>query len=361
MKKNLLAGALAVATVFSACKKDDVTKPDPITPAKGVYVLSEGGFGGNNTKLSYRNASTGTFAADYFLQQNPSLAAGLGDLGNDMIIYGGKIYIVMNGSGNVTVLNAASGALITKISFGGTAANRNPRYALGTGGKVYVTAWDNKVSIVDTSTLAITGNINVGATPEGLAASGNFLYVANSGGLNYPDYDSTVSVVDLTTGAEIKKVTVGLNPQRIEVNSKGKVYVSAYGDAFATVAVPASVSVINSTSNTLETTLGSGYEYDHIRIYNDIAYLYNNYGGTAVKMYNTVTNTLVRNSFVTDGTAVASTYGVNIDEQNGDVYIMDAKDFVASGEVTCFGSDGVKKFSFSVAPGVNPNKVIFAR
>ena len=363
VKKNVIKWILPVVVLLSACKKNDqpVATAPILQPAKGVYILSEGGFAANNSKLAYRDTA-GVVSGDFFLQQNPSLTAGLGDLGNDMVIYGSKMYIVMNGSGNVTVLNAATGAFISQISFGGSGtSNKNPRYALGARGNLYVTAWDNSVSMIDTASLGITGAALVGATPEGLAIAGNFLYVANSGGLNYPDYDSTVSVVDLTTMLEIKKIKVGLNPQKIEVNSAGKVFVTAYGDAFATIPIPATVSVINSSTNLLETTLGSDYQFDHVRIFNDIAYFYNNYGGGNIKMYNTITNSLVRNNFITDGTLITTSYGLNIDEQNGDVYVTDAKDFVTAGEVTCFSAGGVRKLSFSIAPGVNPNKVLFVR
>ncbi len=363
MKKNLIKWILPALVLFSACKKDDkVAVPEPaIKPTKGIYVLSEGRYSYNNAKLAYRDTLTGTVSGDFFLQQNPSIPAGLGDTGNDILIYGSKMYIVMNGSGNVTVLNAADATFRTQISFGGTTANRNPRFAIGAKGKVFVTAWDDTVSIIDTTSLTISGSIPVGPGSEGIAMAGNYLYVANSGATHYPDFDSTVSVIDLTTLAEIRKITVGLNPQKVEVSSGGDVYVSAYGDAFATIPVPASVSVINSATNTLETTMGSDYQYDHLRISGDLAFFYNNYGGNAVKVYNTVTNTLVRNSFVTDGTVITSTYGVDVDEQNGDVYIMDAKDNVTAGEVTCFNSNGVKKFSFSVAPGISPNRVLFLR
>ena len=366
MKKNLVDCIIPLVVLFSACKKDDkVVTPAPVlAPAKGVYVLSEGTFSDNNTRLAYRDAATGAVSADFFLQQNPALTGGLGDTGNDAIIYGGKMYIVMNGSGNVTVLNAANAAFISQVSFGGMgASNKNPRYALGTKGKVFVTAWDNTISIIDTTTLNITGTIAVGANPESIATAGNYLYVANSGALNYPDYDSTVSVVDLASMSEIKKIKVGLNPQKIEVNSAGDVYVSAYGDAFASVPVPASVSVISSATNTLKTTLGSDYAFDHIRIFNDTAYLYNNYGGGTIKVYNTITNTLVRSSFITDGTGITNSYGINIDEQNGDVYIADPGDFSTPvpGTITCFDRNGVKKFSFSTGSGINPNKILFVR
>ncbi|MEO7044402.1 MAG: YncE family protein, partial [Ferruginibacter sp.] len=197
--------------------------------------------------------------------------------------------------------------------------------------------------------------------PEGMAIVRNNLYVANSGGYNYVDGpDSTVSVVDLSMQKEIKRIKTGtLNPQKIEANSAGDLYVTGYGNFGS---VPASVSIINSTTNTFKNKLGTDFSYPFLRIYHDTAYFYNNYGGVGTaKVYNTITNTTVRSEFITDGTVITTPYGINIDEENGDVYIMDAKDYVTSGAVTCFDKNGKKKFTFSVTPGVDPNKVIFIR
>jgi YVTN family beta-propeller protein len=364
MKKDFLKWLLPMIVILNACSKDDV-KPTPpvVSVAKGLYVLSEGGFNQNNTKLGFYSFATNTYAGDFFLQQNPTITAGLGDTGNDMVIYGGKLYIVMNVSSNVTVLNAFTGKFITTIPFKNGTSDKTPRYALGTRGKIFVTSWDNTVSVIDTTTLQITNTIAVGATPEGIATTGNYLYIANSGGINTV-FDSTVSVVDLNTLSEIKKIVVGLNPQKVEVNSAGDVYVTGYGNAYPVApapVVPAFASVINSSTNTLKSKLGADYQFDHVRIFNDIAYFYNNYGGNTIKVYNTITNTLVRNNFISDGTTLTTSYGLNIDDANGDVYITDAKDFTSSGSVTCFNKDGVKKFSFSTTPGVSPNKVIFIR
>ena len=212
--------------------------------------------------------------------------------------------------------------------------------------------------MIDTTTLVITNSITVGSNPEGIAIAGNYIYVANSGGLNFPDVDSTVSIIDLNTLVEIKKITVGKSPNKIAVNSAGNVYVSCFG-VFGTV--DPSVAVINSTTNTLGSILPASFQYTHVRIFEDIAYFYNTYGDPKIGLYNTLTNTLTRMNFITDGTAISSTYGVNFDEQNGDVYVMDAKDYVSSGEVTCFDKTGNRKFSFSVAPGVNPNTLLFLR
>ena len=356
MKKNLIRWLLPVVVLLNACKKDDATPAGPVTgPAKGVYVLSEGNFGQNNTKLSFRSVATGLTTGDFFLQQNPALTGGLGDSGNDFIIYGGKMYIIMNGSNNIQVLNASTAVLIDSIALPG-----GPRFALGTRGKVYVSAYDGKVRVIDTTSLSIMNTINVGTNPEGIATFGNYLYVANSGGFNaFPaPPDSTVSVIDLNTNTEIKKITACVNPQKIEINAAGTAYVSSFGNFSS---IPPAVAVINCATNERTAVLNSDYAYDHIRIFNDIAYFYNNYGGASVKLYNTITNTLVRDNFITDGTVIQTSYGVNIDEENGDVYITDAKNFSTAGSVTCFDKNGVKKFSFPVSPGVSPNKVLFVR
>lgn len=363
--KKISSAILVTIVIFSSCKKVDAPmeiKPIVLSPALGEYILSEGGFGGNNTKLSLYTNNTAIVSGDFFLEQNPALSAGLGELGNDAIIYGSKMYIVMTGSGNVTVLNARNAILVKKISFlispNDPTTNKQPRYAVGTRGKVYVTAYDNSVSVIDTTSLSIIKTIAIGANPEGIAASTNYLYVANSGGFNAKP-DSTVSLIDLNTETEIRKIKVGVNPYKVEINSVGNVFVSAYGDYNN---IPASVSFINGSTNTTSTNLGSSFAYSNIRIFGDVAYLYSNYGGTGTaKVYNTATNTVIRNEFITDATVVQTPYGINIDEQNGDVYIADAGNFTSAGKVTCFTSAGAKKFSFSVSPGVNPNKILFKR
>ena len=365
MKKDLfkiLVYTVCTVLFLNACKKaeDAVVPPAPpqLSPAVGEYVLSEGSFGGNNTKLSYYANGAGTVTGDFFLQQNPTMTSGLGDTGNDMIIYGSKLYIVMNVSGRVTVLNASNATFIKNISFLAGGVNKQPRYAAAARGKVFVTSYDNTVSVIDTSSLNIVNSITVGANPEGIAASANYLYVANSGAFN-PNPDSTVSLVDLNTLTEIRKIKVGVNPNKIAISSNGNVFVSAYGN-FTTI--PASVSVINGAVNISSTNMGMGFSYSHLRIFNDVAYFYNNYGGVGTsKVYNTGTNSVIRNEFVTDGTVVQTPYGLDIDEQNGDIYISDAVNYTSAGKVTCFTAAGIKKFSFSVSPGINPNKILFNR
>ena len=61
--------AFSISLLFlSSCKKTDSPIIKPVSnEVIGAYVLSEGGFGSNNTKLSFYNYKTNTVTGDFFL------------------------------------------------------------------------------------------------------------------------------------------------------------------------------------------------------------------------------------------------------------------------------------------------------
>ena len=79
MKRSAFAAALLTLAMFNSCKKDEQVNNGPVVnPATGIYVLSEGSFGGNNTTLGYYSIPNSSFTGNFFGQQNPG-QAGLGD------------------------------------------------------------------------------------------------------------------------------------------------------------------------------------------------------------------------------------------------------------------------------------------
>lgn len=356
MKKNLLLISTLAMIVLASCSKDDSPGPS-VAPAKGVYVLSEGVFFGNNSKLGFYSFATNTIAGDFFVQQNPTIPAGIGGLATDMVIYGSKLYVVVDQSNRVTVLNAADAKFVKNIAFEVSGTPIEPRYAAVANGKVFITAWDGSVNVIDTTSLTITKKIAVGLNPEGLVVSGNNLYVSNSGGLT-ATFDSTVSVINLTTLTETSKIHVGKNPTSITADGSGNIYVACQGD-YTPSNVPKLVKV-NTANSTIvksaDTTVGS------VKFYDNALYVTGGYYGVQhVRKLNTTNFTALANNFVTDGTVVANPYSVNINEENGDVYVTDAKNNILTGELFCFDKTGKKKFSTGTNPGVNPNKVVFVR
>ncbi|RYY69326.1 MAG: YncE family protein, partial [Chitinophagaceae bacterium] len=156
MKKNLLLISCLASLVLVSCSKDDVSNGPVVAPAKGVYVLSEGAFFGNNSKLGFYSFATNSIAGDFFVQQNPTIPAGVGGLATDMVIYGTKLYVVVDQSNKVLVLNAADAKFIKDIPFAAGGSPIEPRFATTANGKVFVTAWDGTVNVIDTTSLIIT-------------------------------------------------------------------------------------------------------------------------------------------------------------------------------------------------------------
>src|SRR5277367_5587494 len=100
-KLSLLA--IILVSFILSCKKNDQPAPVPPKVTTGLYILDQGLYGANNTVLTYYDFTSATSTTDYFKNVN---GFGLGDTGSDFIIYGGKVYIVMNVSGYVAVANA---------------------------------------------------------------------------------------------------------------------------------------------------------------------------------------------------------------------------------------------------------------
>ncbi len=351
MKKiKLSLFVLTIAALAGSCKKDDAPATTVPKVTTGLYVLSEGGFNQNNTTLSYYNFATNTPTTDFFANTNGSK---LGDTGNDIVLYGGKIYIVMNVSSYVEVADALTAKEIKKIDFKNGAVAREPRFAAGYKNKVLVSSYDGTVAVIDTTSLAVEKFITVGSNPEQILVSGDKLYVANSGGLNAVP-DSTVSVIDLGSFTETKKITVGLNPGSLAADEAGNIYVGCTGDYGSHGPKLVKVNTASGTvTKSADTAVGK------IRFYNGLLYATGGYlGSSYVRTLSTTDFKQTSANFITDGTAITTPYGLNIDAATGDVYITDAVDFTATGKVFCFDNTGKKKFSFSVSPGVSPNTVV---
>jgi len=347
MKKNKLSllGVALIAFFFS-CTKDHNPPPVPPVVTTGLFVLNQGIYGANNTMLTYYDFGTKTPTTDYFKNVN---AFGLGDTGSDFIIYGGKVYIVMNVSGYVAVANSLTARFMDTIDFKNAGVNRGPENVVAAGNKVFVSSTDGTVAVIDTTTLTIQKFITVGSNPAQMAVSGNNLYVSNTGGFSN-SFDSTVSIIDLNSLTETGKITVGINPGSLAIDNSGNIFVVCTGDYGAIT--PSLVKVSLTTDKVIKTVDSA---VGTIRYFNNALYTTGGYLGAAnVGILNPDNLAAVRPSFIIDGTAIVNPYGLDIDPANGDVYVGDAKDYVSSGEVFCFDKNGNKKFSFSVTPGISP-------
>lgn len=344
----LLAGLL----LWSCADNDNPGEENP-GKGKALLILNEGSMQANNATLARYDLQEEVIDKTYFNTVNKK---GLGDVANDMIQYGSKIYIAVNMSGTIEVLDAATGQSIRQIAMKTTGGqSKEPRRLAANGGKVYVTSFDDTVTRIDTVSLAVDGSVEVGMDPEGIAIKNNKIYVANSGGLNWANgYDNTLSVIDLTTFTEEKKIEVGTNPNAVQVDSQGDIYLSVtgnYGDK------PAAFRVIHAGGSTAETIAGIGSPQKFV-ISNNRAYIISGAYQEPYRLvvYDCLEEKIIADNFISDGTEIAIMYNVSLDPLTGDLFIT-STDYVHPGELYWFDQSGKLKKRLS-AVGINPSVVL---
>jgi DNA-binding beta-propeller fold protein YncE len=355
MKKDTLKYCFAILFLLAgltSCKKEK--EEQQVAPAhlqKGLLVLNEGLFQLNNSALSWVNLDKHTVNLDFFTQKTERL---LGDTGNDMKRYGGKIYIVVNVSSTVEVLDASTGKSLKQISMLAGAQAKQPRNIAFCGKKVYITCFDGFVDVLDTASLQIETRIQVGLNPEDLTVSGNRLFVSNSGGLNGTEMDSTVSVIDLSSHIEIEKIVVGKNPGDMLTDHLGNVYVVVRGNYSS---IPSRLKKIN--PNNLEITKVFTVEATGLELMDSkLLILNHNYTtqSNSIHLLDVATETIEQEDFI-DLSSVTTLYGVHYLSDIQQLAILDANQFTNSGSVKLFNLQG--DFIRSYTVGLNPTAVIY--
>jgi YVTN family beta-propeller protein len=184
-----------------------------------LYV---GGGAGNDVKF-FTRAADGSFAADGRLP-----IAGAAPSGLDVNPDGSRLYVALNMTHEVAVIDTTTRALLARVPVG---IYPYTTVVSADGRKIYVSNWGGRVpgpadvtdgvfpvvvdprtgipvsgtvSVIDAATNAVVKTIEVGLHPSGmaLAPAGDRLYVTNAN-------SDTVSAIDTATDAVVKVLHVG--------------------------------------------------------------------------------------------------------------------------------------------------------
>ncbi len=352
MKKTFFTIGMALLAVFFSCEKD-VTAPnenqenaaDPDSPYRFMYILNEGTWGTNDASLDRLVFASGKLEKDVFANEN---SRNLGDVANDMLIYGNKMYIIMNQSNTIEVTDPSTAKSIQTISMTG----KSPRKAIGFNGSIYVSCHSDEIVKIDTASLSVSGTCSVGRDPENMCVIGNRLYAANSGGLDYPNYDTTISIVDLTAFQEVKKVGIGLNPSLVAPIGNGKIMVLCNGNYSD---IPSSLSVFDISD---ESVTKLNYQTSKFFIMGNTAYCYDFDWGTYQAVFFKINlNSFEKESLTLNGSSyITSPYEIVINPSNGDIYVTDSQNSSSNGDILCFSKEG--KLKWKKECGSVPSKVV---
>lgn len=362
MKLNKLYLLLIGAIAFTACTPEDPDGPDnPASSAiqcndfSGAYILNEGGWGMNEARIDQLDFATGSYILDVYANANPSVVLALGDVANDLQLHNQRLYAVVNGSHKVEVMNAANLKRIGQVNID------SPRAIAFTDTHAYVTssidgANDNG-SIVEFSleTLKVTRTVSVGLDPEGIAIVNNTIYVANSGGLHYPNYSDEVWCINISDFTVTDKIKVSPNLHRLMAAPDGSIWVNARGNYYD---IGSGLFRIKNGEVKSANVPCAGFTFAGNKVlYYSSDWSYETNSNSVTYGSIDMESLAKSGSFISDGSEqnIVVPYGIF---STGDLtFITDAKNYTTSGAVYVYDASGKLINQFSA--GVCPNGITF--
>ncbi len=325
----------------------------------GFYLLNEGNMGSNKATLDFLDFKKGVYRRNIYAEINPTVPKEMGDVGNDIAIYGSRLYAVINCSNKIEVMNARTTKRIGQVEI------PNCRYINFHGKYAYVTSYAGPVTIdphyeqlgyvgkVDTATLEVVDRCLVGFQPDELEIVGGKIYVTNSGGYmgagDLKGYERTVSVIDIATFKEEKRIPVAWNLHRIKADKRGDLWVSSRGDYKG---YPSRLYFLDREMQQVTDTVpiaatnfwidddylyAYGAEYSYVSV-EEWAFSY--------AIVDTRTHEVVTRDIITDGTEknIERPYGIMVHPVTKEIYITDAGNLVTPGALYCFTPYGKLKW-----------------
>ncbi len=351
----------------SGCRGDEIVVPSESEPVGevrtdsdvcGFYLLNEGNMGSNKCSLDYYDYTTGLYHRNIYAERNPNVVKELGDVGNDLQVYRGRLYAVINCSHKVEVMDAVTGMRVGQVDV------PNCRYIRFNDGKAYVSSYVGPVQVnpeapkgmvyeFDVETLNITRRVTVGYQPEEMEIIDGCLYVANSGGYRVPDYDKTISVVDLKSFRQVRQIPVAINLHRIRKDGQGGLWVTSRGNNGD---VPSRLFLLERDDMTGAYDVSREFDVpcSNFVIAGECLYYFAAGWDNAMQrnhvsygIIDIPARKVTTTGFISDGTesGIAVPYGIAVHPESGDIFLTDAKNYVSSGMLYCFGKDGRKKWS----------------
>lgn len=351
---------LLAASSLVACEKNRSAQPvgngngvpGGSTDARNVYVACEGSFGNGNASLFVKDLNSQTEYNNVYQNKN---GTALGDVFQSMERIGDKLFMCVNNSDKVVVLNANTYEFVGELNI------PKPRYILPLGvNKAYVsTLYSNKVYIIDPEKLIIKGNIEMPhENPEGMALFNNTAYICT-----WDTACSKVYLVNTTTDKVVDAYAIaGAAPHQVALDKFGAAWILSGNVAKGKTAAltrlaPGAPDVMQSYQ--------FKQDQDPIRlVFNQskdaLYFIGTNYYGQS--SYNGVfkmdigSGKLPATPFVA-ANGIQYYWGLGVDPVTDEVYVGDPKGFVQNGSVSVYDASGNQLRTFGV--GVGPSYFYF--
>lgn len=346
MKLKFFFLAIFSTALFASCDKDD-PEPHSIDIPEGRLLLigNQGGFTNENAEVTLINLDQNTTTPNAFAHANDG--ALLGDILQSMTQIGDEIYLVVNNSAKVEVVNADDLTRTNTIAI----SNSSPRYMLDLGGdKAYVSdLYSNVLHLIHPSTGTYGGQIDVGIAVESMAMYNGEVYATGIMG-------DTLVVIDPATDEVIRGVGVPGRPDDLAFDALGRLWCMTEGEweegglePMVYIFDPQDLTLLSTLEFPEGTGIGSNMAMNSA---GDIVYLM---AGGEVYAVNIHDIQWPENPWKTQGSL--NYYSMFVDPQTDDVVIATSVDATQNGKVFIYSPDGAEKRSYTV--GVFPGSALW--
>lgn len=343
--KNILILVIILVAFFS-CKKKEVgpQRVDGVPYHKEagskLIIGCEGNFGWGNASLSLYNIEKKTIVNNLFSTQNN---LPLGDVLQSTSLFNGDLYVVVNNSNKIEVLDTAN--FISKGTINGLTS---PRYFLGISNtKAYVSdLYANAITVVNPSTFQVTGSIPVTAWTEQMVLHNQKAYVAQQG-------NNQVLIIDVLTNSIIDSVTVGREPNSLVLDVFDNLWVLCSGGI--NEVTPKLVQINTATNSVMNSFSFGSISESPTSLKIDTSGTELLYLNNGLYKHHISASSLSTSPFISAGNTIF--YGFGISPYNNEVYLADAIDYVQAGSVSRYDYAGTLITTFTV--GIIPQDFTF--
>lgn len=342
MKKQILfLSMLASALAFSSCEEDEPAPAPPTT--EGVFIGNEGAFTNGTGSLSIYNPAVKEVNNNIYQKAN---TAPMGNTLNHVLVDGDEIFLVLNGAGEVHIIDAETYKLKSRIQ-----GLNSPRQIVKVSdNKFYITDWlEEGVRVYNRNAGALTKSIFTGQGPEQMLVYEDMVFVANSGGVST---DSTLTVIDAQADTVMRQIYVGHNPNSMQIGADTSLWVLSsgiadFGNPFnstagSLVSIPLGYDSLFYNIDTLaveDSLVFVDNQQKPVRLTanedGSLMYFLDNVAGADLYRFDIENPTLPIAPFI-----MGNFYGLGYDVIKTEIYLSDAKDFQTNGDVMRYDEDG---------------------
>lgn len=347
MKFLKATGTLLLSSIFiiTSCKRDEPAPPSgtpgrTFTPGVGFFILNEGGFNSGNSSMSYY-ALSGTEAGSSFNNLFANVNGfPLGDVAQSMTMIEGLLYVVINNSAKIVVVNPVNLKVVRTIT--GLSGPRAITQVNST--TAYISQmYSDQVLIYEITTSSITGSISIGVTSEALALVNNKVYVTSQ------ESDKLYIVDPSQSNTVDSSTTIAPGGNSMIVDSNGKLWILAYGN-YVTSA-PGGLFRVDPSTNAVEASMA-------FTTFDFPTHLASNPAGDSLYFLNyNVYRMAITDAGLPTGGFISGVghafYTIGLMPNSSTLFVGDAVDYVQAGLIFRYNGAGVQLDVDAV--GVNPN------